>query len=61
MGRIVTTPGVMDGKPCVKGTRLFVEHLVRYLAAGDSIADVLESYTFLEHADVLAALARAVM
>lgn len=46
----------MGGKPCIKGTRLPVEHIVRYLGAGDSIEDVLASYPFIVREDVLAAL-----
>ena len=53
------TPGVMGGKPCIKGTRLPVEHILRYLGAGDSIDEVLESYPFIVREDVLAALAFA--
>jgi len=57
--RIVMTPGVMGGRPCIKGTRLPVEHIIRYLGAGDAIEDVLASYPFLTREDVLAALAFA--
>lgn len=54
--RVTTIPGVMGGKPCVKGTRLPVEHILKYLGAGDSIEEVLESYPFITRDDVLAAL-----
>lgn len=57
--RIATTPGVMGGKPCIKGTRLPVEHLIRYLSGGDTIEEVLASYPFITREDVLAALAFA--
>jgi len=57
--RISLTPGVMGGKPCIKGTRLPVEHILGYLGSGDSIDDVLASYPFITREDVLAALAFA--
>jgi uncharacterized protein (DUF433 family) len=57
--RISITPGVMGGKPCIKGTRLSVEHILAYLGAGDTLEDVLESYPFITREDVLAALAFA--
>lgn len=49
----------MAGKPCIKGTRITVEHVLRALSRGSSIELVLESYPRLTHADVLAAMAYA--
>ena len=42
--RIQSDPKVMMGKPVIRGTRLTVEHILRCLAAGDSIeqSEVLE-------------------
>lgn len=57
--RISMTPGVMGGKPCIKDTRLPVEHIIGYLGAGDTIEEVLEAYPFITREDVLAALAFA--
>ena len=57
--RITAVPDVMGGKPCIKGTRLPVEHILGYLGAGDTIEEVLASYPFLTREDVLAALAFA--
>ncbi|GIK50098.1 MAG: hypothetical protein BroJett013_27950 [Alphaproteobacteria bacterium] len=57
--RVTLIPGVMGGKPCIKDTRLPVEHILAYLGAGDSIDDVLAAYPFLTREDVLAALAFA--
>lgn len=55
--------GVMLGKPLVRGTRITVEFLLEKLAAGRSIAMIVEEYPQLERADVLAALddARSVL
>jgi uncharacterized protein (DUF433 family) len=57
--RITMIPGVMGGKPCIRDTRLPVEHILRYLGAGDTIEEVLQSYPFIAREDVLAALAFA--
>lgn len=57
--RIVADPGVMMGKPCVKGTRITVELILRKLGAGRSIADILEAYPQLTKDDVQAALSFA--
>lgn len=44
------------GKPCIKGTRITVELLLRKLAAGWSFADVLDAYPNLTEDDLRAAL-----
>jgi uncharacterized protein (DUF433 family) len=54
--RITADPGVMMGKPCVKGTRITVELILRKLGAGRSIADVLEAYPQLTEDDLRAVL-----
>ena len=41
---IVADPGVLGGKPCVKGTRLSVEHLLELLASGGSPEELLRAY-----------------
>lgn len=57
--RIATDPGVMMGKPCIKGTRITVELILRKLGAGRSIADILEAYPQLTEDDVRAVLSFA--
>jgi uncharacterized protein (DUF433 family) len=57
--RISVDSAVMMGKPCIKGTRITVELLLRKLGAGRSFADLLESYPQLTEDDVRAALAFA--
>ncbi|MFO8133288.1 MAG: DUF433 domain-containing protein [Thermoplasmatota archaeon] len=54
--RIVVDPDVMAGKPVVRGTRIPVDAIIRRLAAGMSIRDVLEDYPNLQVEDVKAAL-----
>ncbi len=57
--RTALDPGVMVGKPVIAGTRITVEHLLRRLAAGRSVDDVLDDHPHLQREDVLAALAFA--
>lgn len=47
----------MLGKPVIKGTRITVELLMRKLADGFSVEDILEMYPHLTKAHVLAAFA----
>ena len=57
--RISTDPAVMMGKPCIRGTRITVEHILRKLGAGRSFAEVLEAHPQLTEDDLRAALAFA--
>ena len=49
-------PKVMLGKPTIKGTRITVELVVRKIADGFSIQDILEAYPHLNREQVAAAL-----
>ena len=55
--RISVDPNVCFGKPCVKGTRIWVSLLLDMLADGMPIEDVLQEYPHLKREDVLAAMA----
>jgi uncharacterized protein (DUF433 family) len=52
---ISTDPAVMMGKPCIKGTRITVELILRKLGSGRSFSDLLEAYPMLTEADLRAA------
>lgn len=54
--RISSDPEVMQGRPCIKGTRIPVELLLEKLGEGMSIDELLEAYPHLTREDVLAAL-----
>jgi len=54
--RIAIDPNIMLGKPTIKGTRITVEHILRELSEGITIAELLESYPHLTKDDILAAL-----
>ncbi len=53
---IVRDPRIMGGKPVVKGTRVTVEAILRRLASGLSVEDLLKEYPQLTEKDVRAAL-----
>ena len=52
--RITIKPDICNGKPVVKGTRIAVQTVLEFLAAGDSAEDVLEEYPGLAGEDVQA-------
>ncbi len=54
--RISIDPRICHGQACVKGTRIPVHQIVRLLANGDTIEELLKEYPSLERADVLACL-----
>jgi len=56
LDRIVCTPGVVSGKPRIKGTRVTVGAILGQLAAGHSVDDVLRDFPYIQREDVLAAL-----
>jgi uncharacterized protein (DUF433 family) len=58
-GRIETNPSVMIGKPEIRNTRIPVELLLRKLAEGATVADLLAAYPRLTEDDIRACLAYA--
>jgi uncharacterized protein (DUF433 family) len=55
--RISIDPKVCGGKPCIKGTRIWVSLLLDFLAEGMTEAELLAEYPQLSREDVLAAIA----
>jgi uncharacterized protein (DUF433 family) len=55
--RISIDPEVCGGKPCIKGTRLWVSLILDFLADGMTEAELQTEYPQLTHQDVMAALA----
>ncbi|MFN0119277.1 MAG: DUF433 domain-containing protein [Blastocatellia bacterium] len=52
--RITLNPGIMMGKPVIRGTRLTVEHILGLLAQGAKPDEILEEYAGLEPEDLQA-------
>ena len=54
--RIESSPNVMLGKPVIKGTRITVELILKKLAAGFTMEQILQSYEHLTQEDILASI-----
>lgn len=54
---IVRAPNIRFGKPTVAGTRITVADVLGWLAAGETIKDLLEEYPWLTREGILACLA----
>ncbi len=57
--RITIDPEICHGKPTIRGLRYPVDSILEYLAAGDSIEDILNEFPDLEREDILACFAYA--
>jgi uncharacterized protein (DUF433 family) len=53
---IESHPGVMMGKPVIRGTRIAVEHILEKLASGETIEQVLQAHPRPTRQAVLAAI-----
>jgi len=57
--RITRNPGNRSGKPCIRGLRITVYDVLKFLASGTSEDDILADYPELERDDIRACLAFA--
>lgn len=57
LNRITINPEICFGKPCIKGTRIWVSLILDLLANGSSFEEILEDYPSLKREDILAAIA----
>lgn len=56
INRITQDPGVMSGKPVIRGTRLTVQFIIGLLAEGFSVDEIIEEYEGISEMDVKACL-----
>lgn len=49
-------PRICHGKPCIKGTRIWVSLVLDFLASGESIESILQEYPHLTREDILACI-----
>jgi uncharacterized protein (DUF433 family) len=54
--RISINSNICHGQACVRGTRMPVHQIVRMLANGDTVEDLLGEYPILSREDIMAAL-----
>ena len=59
LDRISIDLAICGGKPCIKGTRLWVSLILDFLANGVTEAELVEDYPPLTHQDIMAAFASA--
>ncbi len=57
--QITTDPAVLQGKPCIAGTRISVELILELFSLGYKMEDILEAYPHLTQEQVFAALSFA--
>jgi uncharacterized protein (DUF433 family) len=60
LSRITVDPKIMVGKPTVRGMRITVEQILRALAGGIAVNELLQDYPDLEKEDIQAVFAYAV-
>ena len=57
LDRISIDPAVCSGKPCIRGTRIWVSLILDLLADDTSESEICVEYPSLTHEDILAAIA----
>ena len=57
--RISVDPAVCHGKPCIRGTRIFISVILDNLAARQSNEQIIEDYPGLTEDDINAAISYA--
>jgi uncharacterized protein (DUF433 family) len=57
--RITVDPNIAFGKPCIRGTRIWVSLIIDNVAAGIPEEEILSAYPTLEKDDIRAAMAYA--
>lgn len=56
LDRITPLPEVMGGRACIRGARVTVGLVVGQIGAGQSVAEVLADYPYIEREDIMQAL-----
>lgn len=54
--RITIDPNLCNGRPTIRGMRITVATILDFLAAGDTVEDMLDEYPLLEREDILACI-----
>lgn len=57
LNRITVDPRICFGKPCIKNTRIWVSLILDYLAAGETMEEILKAYPHIKKEDILACIA----
>ena len=59
LDRISHDIDIMGGKACIKGTRVTVGMILTQISGGKTIDEVLGEYPYINHEDIMQALAYA--
>ena len=59
LDRISIDPRICFGKPCIRGTRIWVSLILDFLASGETEDQIIATYPQLQPEDIRAALAYA--
>jgi uncharacterized protein (DUF433 family) len=59
LSRVSVDPKVCGGKPCIRGTRIYIAIILDGLAEGLTAEGIIDHYPQLTHDDIRAALAYA--
>jgi uncharacterized protein (DUF433 family) len=57
--RITVEPGKRGGRPCIRNMRITVYDVLSYLAAGMTVSEILNDFSYLTAEDIQACLAFA--
>jgi uncharacterized protein (DUF433 family) len=57
LDRISIDPNVCFGKPCIRGTRIWVSLILDFLASGETVDEIRSAYPQLTTEDIRAAIA----
>lgn len=59
LARVTVNPAVCSGKPCIRGTRIYIAIILDALAEGLTPEEIIDHYPSLQIDDVRAAVAYA--
>ena len=59
LARITVDPKVCTGKPCIRGTRIYISIILDALAEGLTLEEIIDHYPSLTADDIRAAVAYA--
>lgn len=54
--RITVNAQICNGKPTIRGMRITVKTILEYLAAGETIENILKAFSILEQEDIYASI-----
>jgi uncharacterized protein (DUF433 family) len=55
--RILIDPARCGGKPCIRGTRIWVSLILSFLSDGETAQEILKNYPELKEEDIRACMA----